>query len=405
MIDRFFVYRRVKARLRETALGAHIDGFAAAQQGHGYLRSSLRFQVRLVAQLGRWLVRRRLSVPDLDESCIERFLRYRKRRRHRRSGANVLSDLLSHLRNSKVVGGPHPMKRATPQAVQLRSYDDYLHERRLARSTRANYQRVARAFLADTDRRLAKLTADDITKFVFRHARRYPRSAQFVTTGLRSFLRYLRLEDVIRTDLAAAVPSVASRRFEHLPAFLELDEVKRLLRSTTPRTGGSYRDHAILVLLVRLGLRAGEVADLTLSDLDWERGEITVRGKSGCHTLPLPREVGEVVARYLRHERPPCETRVVFVRCRAPHVGFAHSLAISGIVDRALKRSGLQPAHRGAHLLRHTAATLMLRGAATLSEIGDVLRHRRTQTTAIYAHVDVTALRAVALPWPRGGRP
>ncbi len=403
MIDQFFVYPRVQARLRKGVLGGHIDGFAAAQQGRGYLRSSLRFQVRLVAQLGQWLAARRLSVQDVDESCIERFLRHRKRRRHRRAGASVLRDLLSHLRSSRVIG-PVTTKRATPQAVQLRSYDEYLHERRLARSTRDNYERVAREFLAETDRRLAALTADDITKFVFRHARRHPRSAQFVTTGLRSFLRYLRLRDMIRIDLAAAVPSVASRRFEQLPAFLERDEVKRLLRSATPRMGGSHRDHAILLLLVRLGLRAGEVASLTLGDLDWDRGEITVRGKSGHHTLPLPREVGEIVARYLRHERPPCETRVVFVRRCAPHEGFAHSLAVSGVVDRALKRSGLHPAHRGAHLLRHTAATLMLRGAATLAEIGDVLRHRRTQTTAIYAHVDVTAMRAVALPWPRGAR-
>jgi len=325
MIDRFFVYPRVRARLRKGALGAHIDGFAAAQQGRGYLRSSLQFQVRLVAQLGQWLVARRLSVQDLDESCIEGFLRHRKRRRHRCSGANVLRDLLSHLRSSRVAGGPVTTKRATPQHVQLRSYDEYLHERRLARSTRANYQRVAREFLAETHRRLTTLTADDITKFVFRHARHHPRSAQFVTTGLRSFLRYLRLRDVIRADLAAAVPSVASRRFERLPACLELDEVKRLLRSTTPRTGGCHRDHAILLLLVRLGLRAGEVAGLTLGDLDWERGEITVRGKSGRHTLPLPREVGESVALYLRHERPPCATRVVFVRRRVPYVGFLPS--------------------------------------------------------------------------------
>jgi site-specific recombinase XerD len=405
MISRIFVYPEVQARRLEGVLGDFVDGFVAAQLDRGYGLASLRSQARLVADLSRWLARRRLRASDLDESRIVEFVRHRKRRGLRRSQADVLAALVAHLRAAGVVGAV-PMEAPSQQQCLEREYDEYLRQvRRVSPGTRRNYLRVARGLVAETRvASAAQLTAKDITAYVCRHARRHPRSAQFVTGGLRSFLRYLYVREVLSVDMSAAVPAVASRRFEHLPAFLSLVEVKRLLAAASPRAGGCLRDRAMLLLLVRLGLRAGEVASLGLDDVDWRRGEIVLRGKTGRHTLPLPPDVGESLALYLRQERPACQTRCLFVRRRAPHVPFAHAASVSCMVDRALRRAGLQPRHRGAHLLRHTAATQMLRHAATLAEIGDVLGHRSMDTTAIYAHVDVTALRRVALPWPHGGR-
>jgi len=165
------------------------------------------------------------------------------------------------------------------------------------------------------------------------------------------------------------------------------------------------RNYAILLLLARLGLRAGEIVAMTLDNIDWEAGELTVRGKGGRQArLPLPRDVGEALANYLRHGRPQCSSRCVFIRARAPCRGFANSAAITTIVERAIGRAGLKPPSRGAHVLRHSLATAMLRKGASLAEIGEVLRHRHADTTAIYAKVDLDALRTIAQPWPGGVR-
>jgi site-specific recombinase XerD len=165
------------------------------------------------------------------------------------------------------------------------------------------------------------------------------------------------------------------------------------------------RNYAILLLLARLGLRAGEVVTLTLDDIDWEAGLITVRGKGKrAAQMPLPVEAGAAIADYLRQARPDCSSRRVFIRQNAPLVGFANSVAICSLVDRALERAGVEPAYRGSHLFRHSLATEMLKQGASLFEIGDLLRHRRPDTTTIYAKVDLVSLRSIALPWPGGNR-
>jgi len=164
------------------------------------------------------------------------------------------------------------------------------------------------------------------------------------------------------------------------------------------------RDHAILLLLARLGLRAGDVVHMALGDIDWEVGELIVRGKSNRQErLPLPQDVGEALVRYLKHGRPHCQSRRVFIRIKAPNKGFSSSVAICNIVRRALVRAELNPAFKGSHLLRHSLATQMLRGGASLAEIGEILRHQRLNTTQIYAKVDLAALNALTQPWPGGG--
>jgi site-specific recombinase XerD len=193
-------------------------------------------------------------------------------------------------------------------------------------------------------------------------------------------------------------------RLAEVPKYLEPEEVERVVHACRRDTAVARRDHAIILLLARLGLRASEVIALELDDIDWRAGVLKVRGKGRSHDcLPLPADVGEAMATYLRHHRPPCTTRRLFIRTRAPHQGLANPSSISTIVARALKRAGLRPAFTGAHVLRHSLATGMLRSGASLDEIGEVLRHRAPTTTEIYAKVDLRSLRSLALPWPTKG--
>ncbi|WP_292502587.1 site-specific integrase [Mesorhizobium sp.] len=222
-----------------------------------------------------------------------------------------------------------------------------------------------------------------------------------MVTALRSFLRFLQQRGLLATDLAVAVPGIAGWRLAHLPKALPAEQVERLLASCDRRTPAGRRDYAVLMLLARLGLRGGEVSALTLDDLDWDCGEIVVHGKGQrLARLPLPADVGAALVDYLRQDRPACSTRRVFIRIKAPRRSFVSPSTICCIVHRALKRAGLTPAFKGAHLLRHALATDLLRRGASLVEIGQLLRHSQPNTTQIYAKVDIAALRAIALPWP-----
>ena len=224
-------------------------------------------------------------------------------------------------------------------------------------------------------------------------------------TALRSFLRYLRLREVIATDLAACVPTVASWSLSTLPRFLPACDVERVLKCCDRKTTAGRRNYAILLLLARLGLRACEVVHLNLEDVDWRIGQITIRGKGGTSAqLPLAADVGDAIASYLRNDRPRCSTRRLFVRDRAPLTGLGNSSTVSSLVRRALQNVGIESAHMGAHVLRHSLATNLLRQGGSLDEIGELLRHQSPNTTAIYAKVDIVALHTLALPWPGGGR-
>jgi site-specific recombinase XerD len=250
------------------------------------------------------------------------------------------------------------------------------------------------------------LRGGDVRSFLLKKVRTIgPARAKLMVGALRSFFRFLRWRGDIQIDLAGAVPRVADWRLSSLPKSLPAEDIERLLRSCRQTTTTGQRDYTLLLLLARLGLRAGEAVALTLDDIDWDAAELKVRGKGGREDrLPIPRDVGRAMATYLRHGRPrDCPTRRFFVRRRAPLVGFASSVAICTIVREALERAGIASPRKGAHLLRHSLATEMLRKGGSLAEIGEVLRHRSTDTTAIYAKVDLVALRALAQPWPAGG--
>jgi integrase/recombinase XerD len=226
-----------------------------------------------------------------------------------------------------------------------------------------------------------------------------------MTTVLRSFLQFARYHNYIRTDLAACVPCVADWSATSIPKGLPFRDVKSVLASCNRQRAVGRRDHAILLLLARLGLRAGEVVSLTLEDIDWEHGYLTVRGKGNrSEQLPLPVDVGKAIAAYLRGGRPNSTRRHVFLRGYAPAVGFKGPAAVSTVVHHALARAGINCPRKGAHQFRHALATETLRKGASLPEIGELLRHRHIQTTTIYAKVDLTSLRKLALPWLGGAR-
>src|SRR5262249_11276384 len=250
-----------------------------------------------------------------------------------------------------------------------RDFQNYLlHQRGLAPTTVANYLDTVRRFLSEQcggqPLRLEALCPQDVTRFIVQQAHRYsPAHAKLRATALRSFFRFGLQHGVIATDLAQVVPTVPNWRLSALPRFMPGEDVARLLQSCNRRTPQGQRDYAILLLLARLGLRPGEVVAMTIDDLDWETGELLVRGKGGRRDrLPLPQDVGEALVTYLCHVRPRCATRRLFIRMKAPQRGFANSIAICTIVRRALERAGLNPTLKGASLLRHSLATQLLQG-------------------------------------------
>jgi site-specific recombinase XerD len=415
VFENFLTDRAVVERLRAGPFGPHLDSFVAALCELGYAGRTVRARLWLLDDLARWLGLQSLELPDLHEQTVNLFLAERQRQgRLRKGNARATRHFLEHLREKAAVRPPEPAADESPLGTLRRQYENHLQKQRgLAAVTVAEYWGFARRLLAerfgDATINVQDLTPDDVSIFVLRHARSgSPGVAKLMVSALRSFFRFLFLNGQTPSDLTGAVPSVPNWRLAELPKYLTPEEVERVVRAACERDAPvARRDHAIVLLLARLGLRAGEVIALELDDIDWRAGELEVRGNKGHHhdRLPLPVDVGEALAAYLRHDRPPCTTRRLFVRAKAPQRGFAHPSSISTIVCRTMKRAGLQPDFQGAHVLRHSLATGMLRSGASLDEISEVLRHRSPATTEIYAKVDVKGLRSLALPWPtKGGK-
>jgi site-specific recombinase XerD len=407
MLDQFFGDGAAQ-RLRANPLGSHLDSFTAVVSGLGYARSTIRLQLWLLADLGRWLRRRAFSAKALRVRVTDAFIGGRRRAgRLRRGDAVTLRLFLDHLRAENVIPPLPPLVDRSPLGRLKTRYEEYLRkERGLSPATGYRHWFVLRRFLGERfghgPIRLRDLRPDDVTHCLLRHAPRR-RGIQLHVSALRSFLRFLFQEGDTDLDLSAAVPTVRRWRLVDVPKYLKAADVEALLASCDRTSPVGRRNYAVLLLLARLGIRAGEVVRLELGDLDWRAGEVTVRGKGLVHDrLPMPRDVGEALVAYLRADRPSCPTRRVFLRMKAPHRGFNHPSTVSTIVCRTLERAGLTPPIKGAHLLRHSLATGLLRHGASLTEIGEVLRHRSPNTTEIYAKVDLDGLRALARPWPTG---
>lgn len=390
-------------------IAAYVGSFATHLEACGYAPPTIQSQRKLLGRFNEWLIRRRSDIHQLNDALVARFLTDRTRRGLlQRGDAHTLRQFLIHLQTRGVLAPLPAVVDDSPLGQLQREYARHLTaERGLAPVTVSDYVDVLRRFLTEQfgsgPLDFGTLTVSMVTRFVIRQARTMsPRYAQGMVSALRSICRFLRQRGAIDRDLAAALPSVSDWRLATIPKYLNPEEVERVLQTCDRETAVGRRDHAILLLLARLGLRAGEIIALELDDIGWRAGEILVRSSKRLpqDRLPLVADVGDALATYLRRDRPRHPTRRVFLCLRAPRRGFAHPSTVSTIVRRALARAGLSPALKGAHLFRHSLATRMLRHGASLPEIGLVLRHRTVQTTEIYAKVDLAGLRTLAQPWP-----
>jgi len=403
-----FIIPAAAERLRSSVLGEHAEAFCARLAELRYRPTSIRDKLRTVSVLAQWMADRGHAITDLDEACVAEFLVARRARRRTRRGLRRTGlMLLEHLRCAGAIPTPEPACDESPFAALLAQYEVYLRrERAVTEGTISEYVSIAHSFLSERLHEAgagpASLDAEDVHDFLLAQVRRVAaKRAQYVGSALRSFLRFLFARGETTTDLALAVLTVRQRRLSGVPRHMPAQDVERLLRSCDRSSAMGRRNYALLLLLARLGLRASEVVALELGDLRWREGEIVVRGKGLIRDrLPLLPDVGEALARYLKTDRPAGASRRVFLCRHAPYRGLGHPSTVSTIVMRALVRAGLAPATRGAHLLRHSLATAMVRRGASLAEIGQVLRHRSPNTTEIYAKLDFGALRDIALPWP-----
>ena len=380
-------------------------GFAAELARLGYSSWWAQKQLRLAVHLGGWLDEAGRDATDLDAAAVRAYV---AARRAAGCGEFVtprgLALLLGYLRGLGVLPPP---EASAPQTLAGELLEDYgrwlLAERGLRPEVARGYLGAVRPFVtahaAGGLSGLRELTSGDVTAFLTAESRRLgPKTVQRVATALRSLLRFWHLQGLTGGPLDRAVPKAANRR-PGLPRPLERGQVAALLASCDQQTAMGRRDLAMLILLARLGLRAGEVAGLTLDDIDWRTGEISIGGKGGRRDrLPLPADAGQAVAAWLLHGRPAgALDRSVFIRARAPRSGLTPG-AVTEAVAAAAQRAGLGIIY--AHRLRHSAATAMLAEGGSLAEIGQVLRHRRAVTTTAYTKVNIEALRALARPWP-----
>ena len=341
----------VLAHTLEGPLSAQIERFARWAREEGYAFPTRRRKVMLAACFSRWLGQQAVSIRRVSSAHAARYLRSRAHHvKIQSEDAGTLRQFLDFLRRQAVVPAKKiPPPQLTPVEQALHAFERYLRdERMLAEVTIIYYVSFVRGFLAhrfgDGPVRLSRLCAGDVVRFVQRQAPRlHLKRAKLLTTALRSFLHYARYRGEVTCDLAAAVPTVANWSMSSIPRAILADAVRRLLASINRRTAMGRRDYAILLLLARLGLRAGEVVRLKLEDIDWHAGSITVQGKGDQRSaLPLPADVGSAIAAYLRRGRPRCRSRHVFLRTIAPIRGLRGPATIACVVERNLARAGIQ---------------------------------------------------------------
>jgi site-specific recombinase XerD len=408
--EEYFGRSRLFRRLKSGPHGQLVELYAARLVKDGLARHGTWRCLNLVGDLLSWIAKSRSTLADLDEGTVERYLRRRARKQSIQPGDRAaLKRLLSVLRGAGTIA-PAALPPITPQDQIFAEFGDYLiRERGLALKTTIRHLPVIRRFLREVcpagASELGKISQEDVTRYIERHARDWsPASGKAMCWSLRAFLRYLHHRGLSRRALAGCVPSIRRWKLASLPTYLSAAQVQKVIDGCDRTMTLGRRDYAILMMLARLGLRANEVATLTLDDIDWRCGEILVRAKGRQRArMPMPPDVGAAAVAYLHDGRPASSCRRLFLRSLAPHVGFASGCAITMIAKTALERAGIRGyAHQGAHIFRHSLATELLRSGASLSEIGQLLRHESPDTTRIYAKVDIEALRTLSLPWPGG---
>ena len=411
MLEKYFSAPKTLARLRSGLSGPYIDGFAEALERDGYSPLTAVRYLRAAVHFGRFLRRRSGSPAEIDASTLDTFYRHLSRchcpsatngrdKYHTRFGAKrfhsylVRTGICQPYRSSDA-------ERSEPELIV--SFRDWFRQHRgVTEPTLRQYARGAAALIDGLGADPTTWKAVQVREFMLDRSRHCgAETTQKLITSLRAFLRYLRFRGLCSADLDQAVPAFAHWRLARMPRCLSAEEVERLIAACKGSIPRRLRDRAIILMLVRLGLRAGDVSQLRLSDIDWQCGTLRVVGK-GRHEvrLPLPQDAGEAVLRYLECRPPVQSSDRVFVRHLAPFKPLLSGDAVSNVVKRALRRAGIKAPAKGAHLLRHTAATEMLRHGVPLHQIGLVLRHRSLDMTAYYAKVDVALLKQVAQPWP-----
>jgi len=408
MLKHFFKGDARIQALREGSSGSLLEGFAEALHQAGYAEITARRHIRAAEHTAYWLDRLEIKISDFTEDLLKDFALHLKRCRcpgYGRADRGLFNGarlFLKHLRSRGLL--PASVVEPIHDPVLLVEFRHWMKQQRgTCDPTLYNYGLSIKALLTRLGEDPARFDAQSLRQFVLETSRHSGwAKAKQCTTALRMFLRFLISEGQCADNLDAAIPALAHWRLSSLPQYLQPDDVERVIAACDLHTPVGKRDHAILLLLVRLGLRAGDIVQLHLGDIDWKAADIRVSGKGRRHTrLPLTQEIGDALASYLQSGRPQTSTDVLFIHSRAPFLAFKSHCAVSALVARAMHKAGVSCPSRGAaHVLRHSAATSMLRHGASLKDIAAVLRHRSIETTQIYAKVDVTALQRIAQPWP-----
>jgi len=395
--------------LRAGPAGELLEGFADALSHAGYAPITARRHLRAAEHFANWAARRGAWASGVTEQVVAGFRRHVPRCRCRRYGhadRSLLHGVHLFLRYLEETGIIKLAAVASPVSdpLLLRAFRDWMRRQRgTCEGTLANYGPHIRELLTRVGEKPATVDAQTLRQFVLEGSHTCGwAAAKKRTTALRMFLRYMIAEGHCASGLDGAIPVLAHWRLASLPRYLPDDDIERLIASCDRTSPVGTRDRAILLLLARLGLRAGDIVQLRLTDLDWRGAWIRVCGKGRRQArLPMTQEVGQALVAYLAEGRPQTTTDVVFVRSRPPFRAFSSHCAVSVIVGRAFCRAGVtRPSRGAAHLLRHSVATSMLRHGASLDDVAALLRHRSIATTQIYAKVDVTSLNAIAQPWP-----
>lgn len=407
-MERFIKKPHMVASLRRGPLAQFLDDIAQELIDDGYSISTGKFQILVASDFSCWMERESLRPEVLRRLHATAYMRDRDERQCscRQEAEAAINRLLEFLLRRGVIceEGSAP-KTEIEQVIEV--FGTYLSEQRgLAPRTVIGYKRFTLRFLQaispDDNFDPSCLSAVNIFKFVQEHlpAQSAVRDKNTLN-AVRAFLRFARYQEYVNTDLASIVPRIANWPLATIPKALSPEEVDRVLASCNRTTKYGRRDYAVLILLARLGLRAGEVVSLRLDDIEWESGTISVNGKTGPRVLPLPKDVGEALSEYLL-DRPPVKTRAFFIRLRAPVRAMKSQETICGLVRRAMDRAGIGSTNRGAHQFRHGLATELLRKGASIPEIGELLGHQQQRSTMIYAKVDLRSLRKLAMDWPGG---
>ena len=410
MLSEFFESPLRIKELSEGRDGHLLKGFAQDLCQAGYAEITARRHIRAAEHLIHWIGRKGKAVAALDEQTIEEFVHHLNRCRCPRYGHTHRRDLrrgarlfLRYARFADIVT-PRIVEESIVNPALLLSFSDWMRQQRgTCDATLYGYSIPIRDLLNSLGEDPSTFDAQHLRQFILDiHQRCGWASAKKCTTAVRMFLRYLIADRKCTAGLEGAIPVLAHWRLSSLPRYLQSGEVEQVIDSCDPTTPAGKRDRAILLLLARLGLRAGDIVQLRLGDLDWKEASISVSGKGRRQTLmPLTQEVGDAIASYIRDGRPQADVDAIFIRSRAPFRALANHCAVSMIAAQAMRRAGVVCPSRGAaHVLRHSVASSMLRHGASLQEIAGVLRHCSTATTEIYAKVDVAALRHIAQPWP-----